>query len=123
MRSLLLCATMLLGHAVVPIVDAAEKRFGPDEAIKHVGEHATVCGYVVSAKFATYTQNQLTFLNLAKRYPNQVFTVVIRGVDRQRFDYAPESLEGSSICVSGEITAYHDIAQIIVTTPDQIKRQ
>ena len=122
MRSLLRCATMLLA-SVVPIVAIAEKRFGPDEAIKHVGEHATVCGYVVSATFATYTQNQLTFLNLAKRYPNQVFTAVIRGVDRQRFDYAPESLEGSLICVSGEITTYRNIAQIIVTTPNQIKRQ
>jgi hypothetical protein len=102
---------------------AAEKRYGPDEAINHVGERATVCGDVVSANFVTNMQEQPTFLNLAKRYPNEVFTAVIWGVDRARFDYAPENLQGASICVSGEITTYRGIAQIIVRTPDQIRRR
>jgi hypothetical protein len=38
----------------------------PDDAINHVGEDAVVCGVVASAKYATSTRRQPTFLNLDK---------------------------------------------------------
>jgi hypothetical protein len=123
MRSTQLLAIALAIGCVVGTANAAEKRYGPDDAINHVGEYATVCGFVVTAEFANFVENQPTFLNLATRFPNEVFTAVIWGADRGRFDYAPESLRGSSICVTGEITTYRDIAQIIVSTPDQIERR
>jgi DNA/RNA endonuclease YhcR with UshA esterase domain len=108
---------------VVRGAHAVEKQYGTDEAINHVGEHATVGGFVVTAEFAKFVENQPTFLNLATRYPNEVFTAVIWGADRSRFDYAPERLLGESICVTGEITQYRGIAQIIVTAPEQIERK
>jgi hypothetical protein len=58
-------------------------------------------------------------LNLEKPYPNQVFTAVIWGAGRRAFDYAPETLSGRKICVSGEIPTYKGVAEIIVSTPKQ----
>lgn len=122
-RSTQFLAILLAIACIARTAHAAEKRYGTDDAINHVGEYATVCGFVVTAEFASFLENQPTFLNLAKRYPNEVFTAVIWGADRGRFDYAPESLRGSSICVTGEITTNRGIAQIIVSTPDQIERK
>jgi hypothetical protein len=58
---------------------AAQKKLTASEAKDHVGETATVCGIVASARYATSTKGQPTFLNLDKPYPNQVFTVLIWG--------------------------------------------
>ena len=123
MRSIQLVAIALAVGCCVPAAHAAEKQYGTDDAINHVGEHAAVCGFVVTAEFAKFVENQPTFLNLANRHPNEVFTAVIWGADRHRFDYAPEQLKGASICVTGEITMYRGIAQIIVSRPDQIERK
>ena len=123
MRSIQLLTIALAIGGYVPAAYAVDKQYGTDDAINHVGEHASVCGFVVTAEFAKFVDNQPTFLNLAKRYPNDVFTAVIWGADRKRFGYAPESLQGTSICVTGEITTYRGIAQIIVSRPDQIERK
>ena len=79
MRSIRLLASALAVGCSVPAAHAVEKQYGPDDAINHVGERATVCGFVVTAEFAKLVENQPTFLNLAKRYPNEVFTAVIWG--------------------------------------------
>jgi site-specific recombinase XerD len=50
---------------------AAQKKLTAAEAKDHVGETATVCGSVVSTRYATGTKGQPTFLNLDKPYPNQ----------------------------------------------------
>jgi len=66
---------------------------------------------------------QPTFLNLDKPYPNHVFTAVIWGADRSSFGYAPETLSGKKVCVSGEITTYKGVAEIIVSSPKEILQQ
>jgi hypothetical protein len=58
---------------------AAQKKLTANEAKDHVGETATVCGSVVSTRYATSSKGRPTFLNLDKPYPNQVFTVLIWG--------------------------------------------
>ena len=93
------------------------------EAQAHIGDHGTVCGLVASAKYATSINRQPTFLNLDRPYPNHVFTAVIWGKDRDAFPYAPESLQGSSVCVKGTITSYKGSAEIIVSNPDQITKK
>jgi len=62
-------------------------------------------------------------LNLEKPYPNHVFTAVIWGADRSSFSYAPETLAGKKICVSGEITTYKSVAEIVVSSPTQIHEE
>jgi len=60
--------------------------------------------------------------NLDKPYPNQVFTVLIWGSDRGKFDKPPETLyAGKKICVMGMIQSYQGGPGIIVKDPSQIK--
>ena len=91
------------------------------EAGAHVGKHRTVCGQVASATFSVQSRRQPTFLNLDRPYPNQIFTVVIWGQDRPKFRTAPEKLySGKQICVSGLISTYKGVPQIVVDDPSQI---
>jgi hypothetical protein len=90
-------------------------------ALHFIGQDATVCGRVASAKYASDANGRPTFLNLDKPYPNQVFTAVIWGENRDLFSYAPESLAGRRICVSGRIEAYLGKAEIKVLRPNQIQ--
>src|SRR6476620_10630518 len=79
----LLAALMLFAALVQPAF--AQKRLTTAEAREHIGEVATVCGTVVSTRYAASTKGKPTFLNLDKPYPNQVFTIVIWGSDRDKF--------------------------------------
>lgn len=99
----------------------ARESISASEAAKHVGETATVCGTVASAKYVAGSKGQPTFLNIDKAYPDQVFTVVVWGDDRGRFPSPPEvAFEGKNICVTGQIETYKGKAQIVVHDPKQI---
>lgn len=120
-------ATLLLGIALAAGVTiatpaAAATRIAPADAIRHVGEAATVCGRVASAKHLT-SGRQPTFLNLDQPYPNQVFTALIWGTVRPRFEQPPEALQGKAICVTGVIQEFQGKAEIVVEDPGQIAVQ
>ena len=91
------------------------------EAASHIGEMASVCGIVASAKYAISSRGSPTFLNLDEPYPRHVFTAVIWGDDRTKFPVTPESLAGASVCVDGTISEYKGKPQIIVTNPKQLR--
>ena len=99
----------------------AQKKLTPSEAKEHFGETATVCGEVVSARYASKSKGEPTFLNLDKPYPNQIFTVVIWGEHRSKFGKPEDDYRGKKICVSGKITAYAGLPEIIVADPKQIR--
>jgi hypothetical protein len=90
------------------------------QAIHYVGQVVTVCGRVASARYASESNGQPTFLNLDKAYPNQDFTAVIWGKDRAKFSPPPESFAGRSICVTGTVELYRGKAEIAVTAPSQL---
>lgn len=93
------------------------------QAKDHVGEKETVCGKVVSTRYADRSKGQPTFLNLDKPYPNEIFTVVIWGSDRPKFE-APESKYSEvNVCVTGKISSYRGIPEIAATEPNQIVQQ
>lgn len=92
----------------------------PEDAVSHVGENATVCGVVASARYASNVKSQPTFLNLGKPYPNQVFTAVIFGTDRTKFGTPEASLSGKSICVTGLVKLYRGKPEIILNDPKQL---
>lgn len=98
----------------------AQKKLTGTEAQEHIGEEATVCGDVVSARYASTSNGAPTFLNLDKPYPGQVFTVVIWGKDRHKFGKPEEDYQGKRICVNGKITAYAGKAEILASDPKQI---
>jgi hypothetical protein len=113
--SVLLFVTLL-----VPIASNAQSLSAQDAA-RHVGENATVCGVVASANYAARSRGQPTFLNLDKPYPSQIFTAVIWGEDRAKFGAPEASFQGKQICVSGAIRLYRGEPEIIVSEPGQIR--
>jgi len=119
---ILLCLIVTLVLVTLLLQPAhAQKKLSAVEAKDHIGETATVCGNAVSTRYAASTRGQPTFLNLDKPYPNQIFTVVIWGSDRSKFG-APESdYNGKRICVTGKITKYRNVPQIIAERPQQIQ--
>jgi hypothetical protein len=111
-----------LWSLVAASVASAQVTITPAEARQHVGQVATVCGTVASATFAARSRGQPTFLNLERRYPNQIFTVVIWGSDRGKFDPPPEiAFANRRICVTGTISLFGDVPQIVVTSPVAIR--
>jgi len=114
---------LILCLLIVGSISIAEEQFiNPTDAEKYVGKEKTVCGVVVSATYASGTQGQPTFLYLDRPYPNQIFTVVIWGVDRKTFNSPPEVYyKGKTICVTGKIKSYKVGPEIMVNDPSQIK--
>jgi hypothetical protein len=112
-------AVISLAAVLVLAVAADAATLAPDEAAKHAGENATVCGVVASARYAERSTGQPTFLNLGKPYPDQVFTAVVWGKDRGKFG-TPETLRGKEVCVTGGIKLYHGKAEIILSDPKQL---
>jgi hypothetical protein len=90
------------------------------QAASHVGETAAVCGVVASANYASRSNSQPTFLNLDRAYPNHIFTVVIWGSDRSKFDAPEVSLMGKRLCTNGTIKEYKGKAEIVASDPSQL---
>lgn len=99
----------------------AKDQIAPENALKYVGSVRTVCGIVASARYAESSRGSPTFLNLGRAYPNQVFTAVIWGENRSKFSPPPEEAYANKrICVSGKISNYRGVAEIVVSNPSQI---
>jgi hypothetical protein len=95
----------------------------PEEAVQHIGETATVCGSVASAKHADTTRGQGTFLHLDKPYPHQIFTVIIWEKVRPAFGEPEKSLMHKRICVTGMIQAYKGKPEIQPSQPSQVREE
>lgn len=102
-----LFAVLLFGIAAVA------STLTPSEAVKHVGENATVCGVVVGVHTAKSSKGSPTFVNLDKKYPNQVFTILIWESDLSKFSPAPSSWDGKQVCATGTLTLYRNIPEIV----------
>lgn len=92
------------------------------QARDYIGKEACVCGKVVSTKFSENGKTNPTYINLDKKYPEQVFTLMIFGQDRQNFSYKPEEfLQGKTICVKGKVGEYKGTPQIIANKEKQVE--
>jgi micrococcal nuclease len=119
MRTTRLLLTTLIGIVLLSPVQA-QKKLTATEAKEHIGDNATVCGDVVSARYASSSKGQPTFLNLDKPYPNQIFTVVIWGSNRSKFKTPEEDYKDKKVCVTGKISAYDGVPEIVADDPTQI---
>ena len=104
-------------------VGYAQTSISAAEAKSHVGERATVCGEVASTRYAARTRGNPTFINLDKPYPNQIFTVLIWGTDRPKFGDPEELYRNKHICITGKISDYKNVPEIVAYEPTQIKIQ
>ena len=99
----------------------AQKTLTATEAKAHIGEQATVCGKVVSTRWAESSRGSPTFLNFDQPYPNQIFTLVIWGNDRSKFDNPETTYRGKRVCVTGKISAFKGVPEVVANDPAQIK--
>jgi len=104
-------------------VSSQVKKLTAIEAKDHVGEQAAVCGKVASTRYAATTRGKPTFLNLDKPYPNQIFTVLIWGENREKFGTPEEKYRDKQVCVTGKITEYRGAPEIVITDPLSIDVQ
>jgi hypothetical protein len=102
-------------------IHAQTEKLTAAEAKDHIGKNATVCGTVMSTHYADKTKGQPTFLNLDKPYPNEIFTILIWGSDRPKFGRPEPTYRDKAVCVTGKITAYKGIPEIIASEPSQIE--
>src|SRR6202162_3378708 len=85
---------------------AGAATLSPEEAAKHVGENAPICGLVPPAKYAAQARGGPTFFDFGKPYPNATFTALILGNDRAKFGTPEKALQGKQVCVTGQIQLY-----------------
>lgn len=121
-RILLLSCLFGLATALQPQRSSAQT-ISAGDAKKHIGETATVCGKVVSTRYAAGSRGQPTFLNLNEPYPRQIFTILIWGSDRPKFGEPEVTYRGKAVCVTGQIKEYRGVPEVAASEPEQIKLQ
>ena len=112
---------LVLGCLLAAATTYGADPLNPADAVNHIGEDATVCGEVTGAKFSSHRKRKPTFIDFGPPHPNHLFTALIWGENRDKFDYVPESLFGKTICVSGTITEHKGKPEIKVSEPSQIR--
>lgn len=111
---------IVLSLLAISTCRAQTKKLAPADAKDHVGEHATVCGKVVSSHFAKTTKGEPTFLNLDEPYPRQIFTILIWGSDRGKFGAPETKYRDQQVCVTGIITNFKGSPEVVAIDPGQI---
>jgi len=104
----------------VALLPGAAQTISAADAKNHIGERATVCGKVAGERTATSSRGQPTFINLDATYPNQVFTILIWGDDRQNVGTLPTV--GSHACATGIIQDYRGVPEIVVRNSGQLSK-
>lgn len=87
--------------------DLPRNTFNTIQAQYYVGKNdlIKVCGTVVSTKLSSKGN---IFINLDKKFPNQVFSVSIFKDNVPNFSYNPDTfLAGKTICVTGKVTNFN----------------
>jgi hypothetical protein len=113
------CVLAIVAFALSPLAARAAS-YAADDAVRHVGESATVCGTVDSGSYAARSRGQPTFLDFGGRYPHEAFVALIWGHDRAAFGAPERTLLGKRVCVTGKIERYRGKPEIIVRSPTQL---
>jgi endonuclease G len=98
-----------------------KNHFNSVQASFHVnsGKTVSVCGTVVGSHFSRAGN---VLLNFDKGYPNQTFTVFIKGEDLRHFSFSPDiEFKNECICATGKVEKMGDQPAIIVTKENQLK--
>jgi DNA/RNA endonuclease YhcR with UshA esterase domain len=107
----------LFAAGLLSASQAGNAKLAPEEAIKHVGETASVEGVVVNVGHGK-TGN--VYLNFGAAYPNEVFTAVIKSESTAVFPEA-DGLQGKTITVTGVIALYKDKPEIVLEKREQLQ--
>lgn len=103
-------------------VDFKKGQVSAAQAKYFIGDECTVCGRVVSTKFSENGKANPTYINLDKKFPDQVFTLVIFGKDRVNFSYEPEKyLYNKTICIKGKVGEWGGTPQMVISEESAIE--
>lgn len=111
MKNLVLLFALFIGFSSTL---KAQQKFEPIDFKKHIGKTATLCDTVYSFKIISDT---LTMINMGGNYPNQKFTVAVRG-NKIVLDWP--NLKKKHLCVTGVLELNKDTLQIMVAQPNQV---
>jgi hypothetical protein len=92
----------------------AQKSFSATAFAKNLGKTGTLCDTVYSLRIVSDT---LTLLNMGGVYPNQKYTVAVKG-NKITLDYT--SLKGKPLCVTGVFIMYKNKPEIQISEPEQV---
>ena len=120
LRSIVVLTCCLL---TIPSAHTQARKITVAEAKDHIGDRATVCGKVVSTHYAKSSKGEPTFLNLDEPYPKEVFTILIWGSDRDKFGTPESAYKDVRVCVTGKITSYRGVPEIVASEKGQIEIQ
>jgi len=93
---------------------SAQERFSEPDFNKRLGKTGTLCDTIYSLKIVSDT---LTLLNMGGAYPNQKYTVAVKG-NKINLNWA--GLKGKPLCVTGVFILYKGRPEIEVAEPDRI---
>jgi len=83
------------------------------------GKKRTICGNVVSTK---KHQKGHVFIDLDKKFPNQIFSISIFDSSIPNFEYEPEVyLKDKEVCFTGEIRDYKGVPNMVIDNGKQVK--
>lgn len=92
----------------------AQNRFSSADFAKNLGKTGTLCDTVYSLRVISDT---LALLNMGGIYPNQKYTVAVKG-KKITLDYT--NLKGKPLCVTGVFLMFKNRPEIQVSEPEQI---
>jgi len=86
---------------------------------KNTGKKISVMGTVVSTKLSSKGH---IFLNLDKKFPNQIFSATIWSTQKVNFSYLPhEALKGKQVILTGEIRDFNGTPTMNILHEKQIE--
>ena len=110
MKKIVLTIFLFLAFAMA----ASAQRFSAEEFAKKLGKTETLCDTVYSLKIVSDT---LTLLNMGGAYPNQKYTVAVKG-NKITLDWS--NLKGKPLCVTGVFIMFKNKPEIEVAEPEKI---
>ena len=112
-KALLFCVLL----AAISSAALAQEVFNAEEFEKHTGKTGTLCDTVKSLKIVNDT---LTMLYMVNSYPNQKYTIYIKGT-KINLDWT--TINGKKLCVTGVFELYNKEPGIQVAEPERITIQ
>src|SRR5580692_5610062 len=107
MKKLILASLILI--AFTATASAQNSTFSATEFNKKLGKTGMLCDTIYSLHIVSDT---LTLLNMGAAYPNQKYTVAIKG-NKIALDWT--NLKGKTICVTGVFELYKGRPEIEIT--------
>lgn len=91
----------------------------PNEIAKHIGETVSVKALITGTHLIR--GSNVLLLNVGPAYPQQQFTIVLKGAAMDKFGKPDIDLRDKSVVVNGTVVLFKDKPQIEVTDPKQFQ--